>query len=66
MTNEEKIRQQILDIEKLAELLIKLDGCLWRTSDGVGCFTRERAIEREVEWLLSERKGNKHWCKFEV
>lgn len=56
MTNEERIRKEILTIEALAEYLVVYndDWGMYYTSDGNGFYWKQDAIDHEIEWLRSE------------
>lgn len=56
MTNEERIKNEIITTEALARYLIKYnDDCgMFYTSDGNAFAWREDAIKHEIEWLRSE------------
>lgn len=56
MTNEERIKNEILTTEVLARYLVVYndDEGMHYTSDGNGFYWREDAINHEIEWLKSE------------
>ncbi len=59
MTNEQKIREKIKTIEKLADFLIYYndDNGKYFTSDSESFDKKEDAIAHEVKWLESEWDG---------
>jgi hypothetical protein len=56
MTNEERVRQEIISTQALAEYLIVYndDWGMYYTSDGNGFYWRDDAIRYEIKWLQSE------------
>ena len=56
MTNEERVRKEILTTEALAEYLVVYndDWGMYYTSDGDGFYWKKDAIDHEIEWLKSE------------
>lgn len=56
MTNEEKIRKEIITTKALAEYLISYndDSSMYYTSDDNGFYWLEDAINHEIKWLQSE------------
>lgn len=59
VTNEQKIREKIKTIEKLADFLIYYndDNGKYFTSDSESFDEKEDAIAHEVKWLESEWDG---------
>ena len=56
MTNEERIKQEIVTTEALARYLVIYndDYGMYYTSDGNSYYWKEDAIKHEIEWLQSE------------
>ena len=56
MTNEQKIRNELLTIEGLADYLVRYDDYYgeYRTSDGETFEEKYNAIKHEIEWLKEE------------
>lgn len=56
MTNEERVREEILTTEALARYLVAYndDWGMYYTSDGNGFYFEIDAINHEIEWLKSE------------
>jgi len=56
MTNEERVRKEILTTKALARYLVVYndDWGMYYTSDGNGFYWKEDAINYEIKWLKSE------------
>lgn len=56
MTNEERIRKEIITTKALAEHFVVYndDFGMYYTSDGNGFYWRDDAIDHEIHWLQSE------------
>ena len=56
MTNEERIKKEIIKTEVLADYLVVYndDWGMYYTSDGSSYCWKEDAIKHEIEWLKSE------------
>ena len=56
MTNEERIKKEIITTENLAKYLVVYndDWGMYYTSDGSGFYWWKDAIDYEIEWLKSE------------
>lgn len=56
MTNEERIKKEMLTTEVLARYLVSYndDWGAYYTSDGTSFYHRSEAINYEIKWLQSE------------